>query len=243
MSGCGEPGAGQAGSQAVAGTAAGQDDAPQPQSSGSPMPADHNPVHSAAGNEEQLSPPAASVPPSQSPDQPLPGEAAGSQEDAAPGAQDGPGAGEAARPAEPPQAAASDLCASGVASVAQPVASGTGAASAEGPAELAASTASLAGGPASGARPPASHKPARLSMPLALPPGCAVRSNTSAGGAEDRQDGDGSGPHSGSRQGTSEAGPLVLIAGTQPPLETPLAWLHARLHAPDYFLYIVVRCR
>lgn len=32
----------------------------------------------------------------------------------------------------------------------------------------------------------------------------------------------------------------VLVAGVTPSLDTPLAWLHAQLHAPDYFLYIVV---
>lgn len=33
---------------------------------------------------------------------------------------------------------------------------------------------------------------------------------------------------------------LVLVAGTCPPLEVPLAWLHAWLHAPDFFLYVVL---
>ena len=33
----------------------------------------------------------------------------------------------------------------------------------------------------------------------------------------------------------------VLVGGITTPWEVPLAWLHARLHAPDYFLYIVVR--
>ena len=32
----------------------------------------------------------------------------------------------------------------------------------------------------------------------------------------------------------------LLVAGVTPPLDTPLAWLHAQLHAPDCFLYIVV---
>ena len=32
----------------------------------------------------------------------------------------------------------------------------------------------------------------------------------------------------------------VLVAGISPPLEAPLAWLHAQLHAADYFLYVVV---
>lgn len=32
----------------------------------------------------------------------------------------------------------------------------------------------------------------------------------------------------------------VLVAGTCPPLEAPLAWLHAQLHAPDFFLYVVL---
>ena len=31
-----------------------------------------------------------------------------------------------------------------------------------------------------------------------------------------------------------------LVLGIAPPLETPVAWLHANLHAPDYFVYIVV---
>lgn len=32
----------------------------------------------------------------------------------------------------------------------------------------------------------------------------------------------------------------LLIGGTCPPLDTPLAWLHAQLHAPDFFLYAVL---
>jgi hypothetical protein len=32
----------------------------------------------------------------------------------------------------------------------------------------------------------------------------------------------------------------VLVAGIKPPLQTPLVWLHAALHAPDMFLYITV---
>ncbi|GAB4817866.1 hypothetical protein N2152v2_004912 [Parachlorella kessleri] len=32
----------------------------------------------------------------------------------------------------------------------------------------------------------------------------------------------------------------VLVGGVRPPLETPLAWLHANMHAADLFLYIVV---
>ena len=32
----------------------------------------------------------------------------------------------------------------------------------------------------------------------------------------------------------------ALVLGIAPPLETPVAWLHANLHAPDYFVYIVV---
>jgi hypothetical protein len=35
-------------------------------------------------------------------------------------------------------------------------------------------------------------------------------------------------------------GLVVLVCGVQPPLHTPLAWLHAQVHAPDYFLYVVV---
>ncbi|CAD7694807.1 unnamed protein product [Ostreobium quekettii] len=33
----------------------------------------------------------------------------------------------------------------------------------------------------------------------------------------------------------------VLVGGIRPPLETPIAWLHAKMRAPDSFLYIVVR--
>jgi autophagy-related protein 5 len=32
-----------------------------------------------------------------------------------------------------------------------------------------------------------------------------------------------------------------LVGGVAPSLQAPLAWLHAHLHAPDYFLYVVVR--
>lgn len=32
----------------------------------------------------------------------------------------------------------------------------------------------------------------------------------------------------------------VLVAGMKPPLQTPLVWLHATLHAADMFLYITV---
>ena len=32
----------------------------------------------------------------------------------------------------------------------------------------------------------------------------------------------------------------VLVAGISPPLEAPLAWLHAQLHAADWFLYVIV---
>ena len=33
----------------------------------------------------------------------------------------------------------------------------------------------------------------------------------------------------------------VVINGIQPPLNTPVAWLHAHLHYPDHFLYVVIR--
>ena len=36
--------------------------------------------------------------------------------------------------------------------------------------------------------------------------------------------------------------PAVTIAGIQPELQSPLAWLHANLQAPDCFLYVVVHC-
>lgn len=32
----------------------------------------------------------------------------------------------------------------------------------------------------------------------------------------------------------------VLVAGIKPSIRTPLAWLHATLHAPDMFLYVTV---
>ena len=32
----------------------------------------------------------------------------------------------------------------------------------------------------------------------------------------------------------------VLVAGIQPPLHTPLAWLYNTLHSPDMFLYVIV---
>lgn len=32
----------------------------------------------------------------------------------------------------------------------------------------------------------------------------------------------------------------VLVGGAAPPLDSPLAWLHAQLHAADYFLYVIV---
>eukprot|EP00967_Tisochrysis_lutea_P147351 scaffold279776_cov18-Tisochrysis_lutea.AAC.1 len=32
----------------------------------------------------------------------------------------------------------------------------------------------------------------------------------------------------------------VLVSGIEPPLEAPIAWLHANMHAPDCFLYVVV---
>ena len=32
----------------------------------------------------------------------------------------------------------------------------------------------------------------------------------------------------------------VIVAGVQPALQTPIAWLHSTLHAPDLFLYIIV---
>ncbi len=31
-----------------------------------------------------------------------------------------------------------------------------------------------------------------------------------------------------------------LVAGVAPPLETEIKWLHANMHAPDFFLYLVV---
>lgn len=31
-----------------------------------------------------------------------------------------------------------------------------------------------------------------------------------------------------------------LVGGIQPPLETPIAWLHAHMRAPDNFLYAVI---
>lgn len=33
----------------------------------------------------------------------------------------------------------------------------------------------------------------------------------------------------------------VKVNGLQPPMDTPLGWLHANFHAPDYFLYVVVQ--
>lgn len=43
---------------------------------------------------------------------------------------------------------------------------------------------------------------------------------------------------------TSEQGFIeqydVLVAGIKPSIRTPLAWLHATLHAPDMFLYVTV---
>ena len=33
----------------------------------------------------------------------------------------------------------------------------------------------------------------------------------------------------------------IVINGIQPPLKTPVAWLHANLHYPDHFLYVVIR--
>ena len=36
----------------------------------------------------------------------------------------------------------------------------------------------------------------------------------------------------------------ALVSGIVPPLEAPIAWLHAELHAPDNFLYIIIMpCR
>ncbi|MEW5298360.1 MAG: hypothetical protein WDW36_001492 [Sanguina aurantia] len=32
----------------------------------------------------------------------------------------------------------------------------------------------------------------------------------------------------------------VVVAGISPPMDAPVAWLHSHLHAPDYFLYIIV---
>jgi hypothetical protein len=40
--------------------------------------------------------------------------------------------------------------------------------------------------------------------------------------------------------GWGRQGCQVLVAGVQPPLNTPLAWLHAKLAAADQFLYVVV---
>ncbi len=42
-------------------------------------------------------------------------------------------------------------------------------------------------------------------------------------------------------EGGDQAACRWLVCGVTPPLDTPLAWLHAHMHAPDYFLYIVVR--
>ncbi|GLI67702.1 hypothetical protein VaNZ11_011970 [Volvox africanus] len=33
----------------------------------------------------------------------------------------------------------------------------------------------------------------------------------------------------------------ILVGGITPPLAAPIAWLHAAMHAPDLFLYVVVR--
>jgi hypothetical protein len=41
-------------------------------------------------------------------------------------------------------------------------------------------------------------------------------------------------------QQTPEVACTWLVCGVQPPLDTPLAWLHAHMHAPDYFLYVAV---
>lgn len=32
----------------------------------------------------------------------------------------------------------------------------------------------------------------------------------------------------------------LLVGGAAPPLDAPLAWLHAQLHAPDFFLYVTL---
>jgi Autophagy protein Apg5 len=37
-----------------------------------------------------------------------------------------------------------------------------------------------------------------------------------------------------------EVRPRVVLAGISPPLQLPVLWLHAQLHAPDFFLYVVV---
>ncbi|GMH44273.1 hypothetical protein BSKO_12207 [Bryopsis sp. KO-2023] len=36
---------------------------------------------------------------------------------------------------------------------------------------------------------------------------------------------------------------VAIVCGIQPPLATPLAWLHYNMHAPDFFLYIIVKPR
>lgn len=70
----------------------------------------------------------------------------------------------------------------------------------------------------------------------------AARGGGDGGGSGDGQ------PGRSRDRGQAEAQQLpkgcraVIVNGVQPPLDAPLAWLHAQLHAPDYFLYIVVRC-
>ncbi|GIL66087.1 hypothetical protein Vafri_19695 [Volvox africanus] len=53
------------------------------------------------------------------------------------------------------------------------------------------------------------------------------------------------GPSGGAGYGNSVAASRppyrVLVGGITPPLTAPIAWLHATMHAPDLFLYVVVR--
>ncbi len=74
----------------------------------------------------------------------------------------------------------------------------------------------------------------------ALPQPAATRSSSNAEPASDEAE---SAAGTASRPCDNHSSPhTVIVAGVQPSLDTPVAWLHAQLHAPDYFLYVVVHC-
>mmetsp|Transcript_5960 Transcript_5960/g.13047 ORF Transcript_5960/g.13047 Transcript_5960/m.13047 type:complete len:410 (+) Transcript_5960:27-1256(+) len=87
--------------------------------------------------------------------------------------------------------------------------------------------------------------------PLAAGPSGPTEQPTSAGSSISGSGGTGPGQGSSAAAAAAAAavsrgvGALrpdvrVLVSGVSPPLETPLAWLHAHMHSLDYFLYVVV---
>lgn len=108
--------------------------------------------------------------------------------------------------------------------------------------ELAAAPSAEAPGSAAAAAAPGDDEGGSSAAAAADEP--AAPSAAAAAAAAEAGDGgiaaaDGSSSQAAALLDEAAAAGRVLVGGTAPPLDAPLAWLHANLHAPDYFLYVV----